>query len=225
MMDACKSAGRRLLIGYRLHYEPNNIEFARIARQRVFGNFTHMSGANAFDMGMDPGAEGSWRLDPKLSGGGPLMDMGVYVINAACMAKAEAAPVTVTATFGKVTNPQRFSRVEQSINWTMQFADGSEAECATSYSEQVSRFRAEGETGWAQFEEPAFYYDEPLLTTSKGPANFPAVNQQLAQLDAMAAEISNGTPSAAPAEMGRRDVSIITAIYAAARSGRRTRVG
>jgi glucose-fructose oxidoreductase len=202
MMEACRRAGRRLLIGYRLHYEPHNIEFARIARQRVFGNFTRMSGANAFDMGMDPAAEGGWRLDPKLSGGGALMDMGVYVVNAACMTKVEATPISVTATFGKVTRPQLFSRVEQSIDWTMQFGDGSVAECTTSYAEQVSRFRAEGETGWAQFEDPAFYYDKPLLTTSKGPVNFPQVNEQLAQLDAMAVEISSDTPSAAPAEMG-----------------------
>jgi hypothetical protein len=103
----------------------------------------------------------------------------------------------------------------------MQFGDGSVAECSTSYSEQVSRFRADGETGWAQFEDPAFYYDKPLLTTSKGPVNFPLVNEQLAQLDAMAVEISNEIPSAAPAEMGRRDVSIIAAIYEAARTGRR----
>jgi glucose-fructose oxidoreductase len=225
MISACKSAGRRLLIGYRLHYEPHNLEFARLARERVFGNFTRITGANAFDMGNDPSAEGSWRLDPKLAGGGPLMDMGVYVINAACMAKLEAAPISVTASFGTVTRPALFSRVEQSVDWTMAFRDGSTAKCATSYSEQISRFRAEGEKGWAQFEDPAFYYDKPLLTTSRGPVELPQVDQQLAQLDAMAEEISTGGDSAAPAEMGRRDVSIIAAIYEAARTGRQATVG
>ena len=225
MIEACRAADRRLLIGYRLHYEPHNIEFARIARDRTFGNFTRMSGANAFDMGTDASAEGSWRLDPKLAGGGPLMDMGVYVIQAACTAKVEAAPASITATFGKVTRPQLFSRVEQSVDWTMEFADGSEARCSASYAEQVSRFRADGEKGWAQFDDPAFYYDSPLLTTSRGPVECPAVNQQLAQLDAMAEEISTGAVSKAPAEMGRRDVSIITAIYEAARGGRRATVG
>jgi glucose-fructose oxidoreductase len=225
MIAACKQAGRRLLIGYRLHYEPHNIEFARIARTREFGNFTRMSGANAFDMDMDQSAERSWRLNPKLSGGGPLMDMGVYVINAACMAKVEEAPVSITATFGKVTRPQLFSRVEQSLEWTMEFADGSVARCSTSYSEQISRFRADGDKGWARFEDPAFYYDMPELTTSEGPREFPRVNHQLAQLDTMADEILSGGVSAAPAEMGRRDVSIIEAIYKAARSGGRAAVG
>jgi glucose-fructose oxidoreductase len=225
MIEACKAADRRLLIGYRLHYEPHNIEFARIARERVFGNFRSMNGANAFDMGMDPSAEGSWRLDPRLSGGGPLMDMGVYVVQAACTAKVEAAPVSVIASFGKVTRPRLFSRVEQSVEWTMEFADGSHAQCRASYAEQVSCFRADGEQGWARFEDPAFYYDKPLLTTSNGPVELPQVNQQLTQLDAMAEEISTGAVSAAPGEMGRRDVSIIAAIYEAARSGGRALVG
>jgi len=224
MIEACNAMDRRLLIGYRLHYEPDNIEFARMARERVFGNFTRTSGANGFDMAMDRSAKNFWRLNRRLAGGGPLMDMGVYVIQASCTAKAEAPPVSVIASFGKVTRPRLFSQVEQSVDWTMEFGDGSTAQCSTSYAAQVSRFRADGEKGWAEFVYPAFYYDKPVLTTSRGPVNLPAVNQQLAQLDAMAMEISTGAASLAPATMGRRDVSIITAVYEAARSGRRVAV-
>jgi len=218
IISACRDAGVRLTVGYRLHYEPHHAEFARLARERVFGPFMRMAGANGFEMGSSSRARTDWRLDRRLAGGGPLMDMGVYVVQAACMAKAEAAPVSVTARFGPVTLPEVFSEVEESIEWTMEFADGAQARCRASYAEQVSNFRAEADHGWAQLEDPAFYYEEPFLTTSRGSVERPKVNHQVVQLDGMAAELLEGRPSLAPGEMGRRDMAIVEAIYAAARS-------
>jgi glucose-fructose oxidoreductase len=225
MIAACKAAGVRLMVGYRLHYEPHIVELCRLARENTFGPFMRIRGDNAFDMGdlTDP-ADFNWRVNKKLAGGGPLMDMGVYVIQAVCMVKVEAAPVAVTAKFGPVTRPALFSQVEQSLTWTMEYADGAHARCFTSYDKQVSTFRADAERGWATFDGPAFYYDEPMLVTSQGPVDRPAVNQQLAQLDAMADEIRTGRPSTAPGEMGRRDLAIIEAIYAAQKSGGRVEV-
>jgi glucose-fructose oxidoreductase len=224
IIAACKAAGVRLMVGYRLHYEPHHVEFARLARERVFGPFMRMEGANGFRMGPQANASNTWRLNKKMAGGGPLMDMGVYVIQAACMAKAEAAPVAITAEFGAVTRPGSFSEVEESVRWTMEFADGAKAKCHATYAEGVSRFQAEADGGWARLEEPAFYYDEPLLTTSLGPVNLPKVNHQAAQMDGMALEILDHRPSAAPGEMGRRDIAIVEAIYAAAAGGGRVEV-
>jgi glucose-fructose oxidoreductase len=225
IIAACRAAGVRLTVGYRLHYEPHHAEFARLARDKVFGPFIRMKGANGFDMDSSARARTDWRLDKELAGGGPLMDMGVYVVQAACMAKVEAPPVAVTAKFGPVARPAVFSEVEESIEWTMEFGDGAVANCRTTYSEEVSSFRAEGDHGWAQLEDPAFYYEEPLLTTSRGRAVFPKVNHQVAQLDGMAMELIEGRPSIAPGEMGRRDIAIVEAIYAAAASRGRVTVG
>jgi len=224
MIAACKAAGVRLMIGYRLHYEPHHIELARLAHDKVFGAFMRMDGANGFLMRGTSADTGNWRANKKLAGGGPLMDMGVYVIQAACMAKVEAAPTAVTAHFGPVTRPELFSEVEESVRWEMEFSDGAKATCLATYAENLSRFRADAEGGWARLEQPAFYYDEPKLTTSKGAVHLPKVNHQAAQLDGMALELMTGQPSRAPGEMGRRDVAIIEAIYAAAKSGQRSTV-
>ena len=43
-------------------------------------------------------------------------------------------------------------------------------------------------------------------------------------MDGMAREIMTGQPSAAPGEMGRRDIAITDAIYAAVASGKRVEV-
>lgn len=223
MIAACKTAGVRLMIGYRLHYEPNCLELTRLAREKELGVFMRMDGANGFRM-RSPKSAGNWRADKKLAGGGPLMDMGVYVIQAACMAKVEAAPAAITAKFGPVTRPEIFSEIEESVKWEMEFSDGAKATCLATYAENVSRFRAESANGWAQLGPPAFYYDTPVLTTSRGRVDLPSVNHQVAQLDGMALELLTGQTSLASGEMGRRDMAIVEAIYSAAKSGQRTTV-
>jgi glucose-fructose oxidoreductase len=224
IIAACRAANVRLFVGYRLHYEPHNIELARLAREGTFGPFMRIAGENGFDMGSPDAADRNWRVNKKLAGGGPLMDMGIYVIQAACMVKVEAAPVSVTAKFGPVTRPEVFSEVEQSLNWTMEFADSASAKCFTSYADQVSHFRADADGGWAEIEDPAFYYEEPILRTSRGTPNLPKVNHQVAQLNGMAVELMSGRPTIASGEMGRRDIAIVEAIYAAAASGKRADV-
>lgn len=220
MIAACVAAKVQLAIGYRLHFEPYHLELARLARTKEFGAFMKMSGANGFRMGGP-----AWRIQKKLSGGGPLMDMGVYVIQAVCLAKTEAAPLAVTARIVPTSRPELFTEVEEAINWTMEFADGAQAECNATYAEVVSRFRAEAAGGWAELPYPAFFYDGQRLLTSRGPLRFPSVNHQVAQLDGMAACFLAGRPTPVPGEMGRRDVAIIEAIYAsAAAGGKRTDV-
>jgi glucose-fructose oxidoreductase len=224
MIAACRDAGVRLMVGYRLHYEPHTAELVRLAREKTFGPFMRIQSDNGFSIDPDARPDNMWRLNRKLAGGGPLMDMGVYVIQAVCMAKVEASPVAVTAKFGAVTMPKVFSEVEESITWTAEYADGATASCKATYAEQLSHLRAEAEGGWAELEYPAFYYDEPILKTSRGKPHFPRVNHQVAQLDGMAMELVSGRPSIAPGEMGRRDIAIVEAIYAAARNGQRVEV-
>jgi glucose-fructose oxidoreductase len=221
IIAACKTAGVQLSIGYRLHFEPHNLEFLRIAREKEFGPLMHLQGANGFRMGSEAAAYSAWRLNKKLAGGGPLMDMGVYVIQAASMAKVEEAPVALTAKFDPVERPELFREVEESVRWTMEFADGASARCQATYAENVSWFRAEGAGGWAELGEPAFYYSGQNLKTSTGPRNFPAVNHQVAQMDGIVADLLAGRPSRIPGEMGRRDMAVVEAIYASAQAGGR----
>ncbi len=221
IIAACKAAGVQLSIGYRLHFEPHNLELMRIAREKEFGPLMQLQGANGFRMGSEAAAYSAWRLSKKLGGGGPLMDMGVYVIQAACMAKAEEAPVALTAKFDPVERPELFREVEESVRWTMEYADGAQARCQATYAENVSWFRAEGAGGWAELGEPAFYYSGQNLKTSTGPRNFPAINHQAVQMDGIVADLLAGKPSRVPGEMGRRDMAVVDAIYASAQAGGR----
>jgi len=218
MIAACRQAGVGLSIGYRLHFEPHTLEYIRIARQREFGAMRRFDGAYAFTMGSTAAAYSAWRINRKLAGGGPLMDLGIYVIQAVCMGAAEAAPLAVTARFEPVTRPELFKQVEQALHWRMEYPDGVQGLGRASYNDSISHFRAEATHGWLDLGDSAFQYRGQQLLTSAGERDFPSIFQQVEQIDASVAAMAAGQPSPVPGAMGRRDLAIIEAIYASARA-------
>ena len=78
MIAACDKAGRKLMIAYRVHYEPYNQKMIEMCRQQVYGPIQFI----VSDTLMEVGGAKQWRLDPKLSGGGSLVDIGIYSLNA-----------------------------------------------------------------------------------------------------------------------------------------------
>ncbi len=219
MIAACKAANVRLSIGYRLHFEPNTQELKRLARDKDFGVFMKMSGGNGFRM-----QRKVWRADYKLSGGGPLMDMGIYSVQAACMAAGDATCVAVTAKEHAKTRPEIFADVEEGLDYTLEFSNGAKAELMTTYAAGIGKFRADGDKGWIAL-EPAHSYRGIKAVTSKGPLEVRQIeSQQALQMDDFARCVREQRESIVGGAMGRRDMLIVDAIYEAAKTGKRTRV-
>ena len=222
VIAACRETKVKLSIGYRLHFDPYYRELIKLVDSQEFGKFLSARGEHSRDVS---GTEG-WRLN-KVMGGGPLKDLGIYVIQAACMAAGELAPVSVTAKQGARTRPIIID-IEESMTWTMTFANGLVCECSTSYANPRPRndFRAEGPKGWIKINN-AYAYRELEGVTSKGRLAYvshPPVRQQTLQMDDFARCILEDRPSRVPGEMGLRDTKIIAAIYEAASSGQRVQV-
>jgi len=212
MIAACKAAKRSLSIGYRLHFDPYHQKMMSLAADPNFGPFTKMSGENGFTLNGD-----QWRIHHPLSGGGPLMDMGIYVVNEACMA-TNANPVAVTAKERPKLRPDFFKDVEEALDWTMEFPGGVTATCQTSYVQNYGHFHADSAKGWIDFPS-AFNYVGLQLNTSNGKVAFPPYRQQTLQLDGIVQSILDKKDSIVPGELGRRDMIIIEGIYASAAAG------
>jgi glucose-fructose oxidoreductase len=212
MIAACRKANVQLEIGYRLQFDPNHRELDRLAREKDFGTLTQLSGEHSWTF-----KDRAWRIEKKLSGGGPLMDVGIYVIQAACRA-ALAQPIAVTARELPKTNPELFNEVEETIEWTMEFPGGVTCTASSSYARDNNVFRAEGAKGWIQL-DPAYGYRGIEVATSRGPVSYPEVPQQALQMDDFASCIATGRPSAVPGAMGRDHMAIIDAIYTSAAKG------
>lgn len=218
MIKACKDAGKMLSIGYRLHFEPYNLEMARLGTKKVYGNIKKMSAGFGFPAG-DPN---QWRLNKALSGGGPLQDVGIYCVNGFCYTTG-MEPIAVTAQEGPKTDPNKFKNIEQSLTWQFEMPNGIICEGKASYSEGMNYLKAEADKGIFELTS-AFNYSGQKGNTPDGPMDLPKVNQQAKQMDDFAQAIKNKRATPVPGEMGRRDVKIIQAIYKAMESGKRVEV-
>ena len=153
------------------------------------------------------------------------MDLGIYIVYGACMAANGVAPVSVTAHEEPKTKPELFNEVEETIRWTMDFPNGAKCDAVTSFNHSADQFRIDGTKGWMDFKEHTFTYRGIVCETSRGPLNYPAINQQAAQMDDFADCILTGRKTPVPGELGRRDMVIISAVYEAARTGKRVKIG
>lgn len=214
MIAAAKKAGKHLSIGYRLHYEPFNLEMVRCGTQKIFGAIQKMSGG--FGFRANPS---QWRLTKKYAGGGPLMDLGIYVIQGFCYTTG-MEPIAVTAQEGVKTDMERFKEVEQSLTWQMEFPGGIIAEGRTSYNDGMNFLKAEAEKGVFELTS-AYNYTGQRGTTPAGAMDLPHINQQAKQMDGIAQSIKSGQQSIVPGEMGRRDVKYLQAIYEAMRTDKK----
>jgi predicted dehydrogenase len=218
MIAACKAAQRQLAIGYRLHFEPYNLELVRLARQKTFGELKVIETAAGFHID-DPK---QWRLNKALSGGGSLMDIGIYALQAARYISGEE-PASVSAQMS-ITDPVKFKPgVDESVLFTLKFPSGVLASCSSSYAAFLNRFRGNAERGWFEL-QPALNYNGITGRMRGEPApkdlDFPEIDQFAAEMDDFASCILEGKPTRVPGEEGRRDVRIMMAIYESAASGK-----
>lgn len=216
MIAACDAAGVRLSMGYRLHFHPYHQRVKEIAADGLWGSPPVMSGGFAYRMG----ERRTWRLDKALGGGGQLMNVGIYVIQSALMAKGEAMPQIVSAYEEPKSRPELFNDVEDTIRWEFKWADGSKLDGVSSGDFGQNDFVANAADKSVKI-GPAYGYDG-LRMTEDGEAKSPldGFPQQARQMDGFAADILRGTSSVVPASMGRRDIVLTSAIYESAATGK-----
>jgi predicted dehydrogenase len=219
MITACKRANRLLSIGYRLHFEPHNIEVMRLGQKQILGKVTQLETANGFTWGGDPNA---WRLKKALSGGGALMDMGIYAIQGSRYTLGQE-PLFVKATQEK-TKPDLFKEVDETIFWELEFPGNFVAHGKSSYNHNWGSLKAKTEKGFFEL-EPAYGYGGIDGKTSNGPMNIPNINQQAAQMDDFANCVIQKKPTRVPGEEGMKDMKVIDAIYRSLDSGKREKIG
>jgi predicted dehydrogenase len=219
MIDACKKADRLLGVAYRCQTEPHHLECIRIAREKELGNIKMIEGG----FGISVGDPNQWRLKHSLSGGGALMDVGIYLLQATRYITGEE-PVMVTALESK-TDAKKFAEVDETMTWTSTFPSGVVAYCGASFNTALmSRFNVQTDRGSFGM-EPAFNYGGLKGHRSDGkPLDFPQVDQFATELDDFARCILENKPTRVSGEEGMQDVKILTAIYESARTGKAVKI-
>jgi predicted dehydrogenase len=214
MIAACRDAGRKLAVGYRCQFEPHNQECMRLSQEQPFGKINFIDAGFGFRIG-NPN---QWRLKHDLAGGGALMDVGIYALQA-CRFLTGHEPISVSATETK-NDPVKFREVDETIAWAMKFPGGTMAQCNTTYAfSGINRFRAHSPKGWFGL-NPAYSYSGIKGLRSDGQKiDFPQIDQFAAEMDDFADCILNNRESRVSGVEGLKDLKVIEAIYESIRRG------
>jgi predicted dehydrogenase len=214
MISACRKANRKLMIAYRCQFEPINLRAVELIRQGKLGKVQAINSAFGFKI-----APGEWRLSKTMAGGGPLMDVGIYCLNA-CRYLTGEEPADVKGYSSVIDRDGRFNEVEESLSWSMKFPSGAVASCSTTYGSNMTPFyRVYGSRGVLQVDQ-AFGYSGQHLTaqlegqpaidepaTERDPFNFHRLADHFAEC-----VFNNKEPKCA-GEEGLRDMKLMAAIY------------
>ncbi len=222
MIDACKKHERKLMIAYRIQYEPHNRFAMAAVRDKRFGKIRLVEGHNGQNIG-DPS---QWRAK---KGGGPLLDVGIYCLNTCRFLLGEEPSWVQGATFATPGDP-RFKEVEETCVFQLGFPSGTIGSFSSSFStHEARRYRALGDKGGWIGMDPAFPYEGLQLEISEVRGKdvireHPeiAAKQQFAlELDHLAACIRGNRQPYTPGEEGLQDIRLAMAIYESAASGKR----
>lgn len=158
MIQAAAENNVRLMIAYRLHFEAANlkaieiIESGKIGEPRVF--------SSVFCQQVEPG---NIRLRKDLAGG-PLMDMGVYPINAARYLFRDE-PLEVMC-MGANNGEPRFREVHEAVSLILRFPGDRLASIAVSFNgAPIDSWYVVGTKGSIHL-QPGFEYTKPLEITA-----------------------------------------------------------
>jgi predicted dehydrogenase len=226
MIAACKTANVKLMVAYRLQYEPTTLRAIHLVRSGALGKIESIAGANGFNI-----QKGEWRYTKALGGGGPMLDVGIYVLNATRYLTGEE-PVGFTAQISTIDHDGRFDEVEENTSWTMKFPSGALASCATTYGASMPGFyRVYGTKGWLEVGgfgysglhlRASFQDDNPDAPADAPPIVLDEVNpepdpkQFVREADHFTECILTGRPPKTPGEEGLRDMRYMQQIYRAA---------
>lgn len=225
MIEASKNANRKLMIAYRAQYEPFNLEAMRMIRDGDLGQTRVIENVAARPIDLENPAD-QWRVKRDLSGGGSLMDIGIYALNGARYLTGEE-PIEITAAIHNPEGDERFREVEDVVAWSMRFPSGITANCATGYSYNANRFSVHGSEASLTLEPATDYYRHNLRITRQERREEPQIeeqNQFALEMDHLSEAILDDTEVKTPGEEGRQDVRLMLAIYEAAESGQPVRV-
>jgi predicted dehydrogenase len=221
MVEACRANRVRLMIAYRKYFEPGSVALKKLVTTGKLGRLRHIF--SSYTEIVDPGKAKTWQLNRKLAGGGSLMDIGIYCVNAM---RWVAGSDPIDATAHRWTDaPERFREVEDSIAFRLTHPDGLVCQGTSSYSSMAASFlQVHGDQGWAAL-NPAFAFEEErrLFGKIRGrwfERTLKAIDEFALELNAFTESIHRGRDPEPDGMEGMRDMATIEAIYRSAQDSR-----
>lgn len=223
MIEAAEENNVKLMVAYRLHFDPANIaaietvKSGKLGKLRIFNSTFTYQITDASNI----------RLKYEM-GGGPLYDIGIYCINAARYLFRDE-PVEVSAILLSDPEDKRFTEVEEAAAVTLRFKGARLASFVVSFgADATGSYELIGTEGHLRLENAYEYAEEMTLKTV---VNDKESTKKFGKHDQFAPELEyfsgcildDKTPEPSGIE-GLYDVRIINAIFESARTKRTVRL-
>ena len=219
MVAACRQNGVLLMTAYRKYFEPSSVYVKSLIASGALGrlDMIHTSFSEIYNRSIAP----KWLLDAPLAGGGPMMDLGVYCVNATRWIAGEDPIQAVAHSWSHDT--KRFDSVEEGVSFLLNFPSGLIVQGSSTYSSAISSFIfVQASKGWISLSPAYTYEDERRVTGKIGTRlidkRFRPLDEFALELDAFSAAILNKKPVEPDGVQGHRDMLILQAIYQSART-------
>jgi len=245
VQEAVRASGRILQVGFVRRYDPNAQIVKTFADNGEFGTFYYGKASTIRRLG-NPGG---WFADIERSGGGPLIDIGVHVIDLVWYLMGRPKPVTVSGNtyrrLGNRANIRNLSfykaadydagrnTVEDLANALIRFDNGASLSVEVSYTLHAKEDRTTvelyGDKGGAVIEPELAIVTEKHDTILNA---FPQTDHRGFQFDAAFGReiahfldcIANGTEPISPVEDGVTMMKMLCGIYESAAKGEEIRL-
>ena len=238
MIDAAKKNKVKLAVGFQYRYHPNTEYLTRAREEGMFGNIMFMKCQALRRRGIP-----NWGVfgQKKLQGGGPMIDIGVHVIEMAHYFMGSPKPIAASGNIWTYLGNKPSKVVSMWPNWDyktytvedlaigqIRFDNGAimqiEASFAAHIEKDVWNFTAMGDKGGCSWSPAGIFTDQagtminavPAFLSDKSGFDdlFPRKLQNW--VDA----ILKGTPMRAPGEAGLAVQKILNGIYTSAAKGK-----
>ena len=222
IVEICEEEGSTLMIAYRMQTEPAVRRARELVADGFIGDPVHVHGDMSQPLLEVIPNPDQWRLDPDLSGGATVMDLGVYPLNTTRFI-LDADPVRVQATTLSVH--EAFADVpDEHAAFQIEFPENVLASCTASQNaSQASHLRITGTDGTISL-EPIFYnrQDRAMTLSRDGTTvdvDFEQVNQMTEEFDYFADRVLANERPHPDGRHGLVDMRTMAAIYEAAERG------
>ena len=237
MIDAAKKNKRKLAVGFQYRYHPTTQMLKRARDDGHFGNIMYVKCRALRRRGIP-----NWGVfgQKKLQGGGPMIDIGVHVIEMAHYLMGSPKPIAATGNIWTYIGNKPSNIVSSWPNWDwktytvedlaighIRFANGAVMQIEASFAAHIEKdvwdFTVIGDKGGANWDPPGLFTDRAgtMINTAPAflaPSDFSSlfVEKQRNFIQA----ILHNTPLEAPGEAGMAVQKIIDGVYRSDAAGK-----
>jgi 1,5-anhydro-D-fructose reductase (1,5-anhydro-D-mannitol-forming) len=223
MIDACQRAGVRLMIGNMMRFNPCHAWIRDFVAAGNLGEILEAQALFGYDLpAFFPLASSPWRLDPRLSGGGAMLDVGVHTVDLLRWLIGKE----VTEVTGLIDTRSHPAPIDWNSAAVLRFAGGALATVLASFDNSFREnylsisgsrgsLKAEG-TLWRQASGSVRAVTERGLFGYQPPAGLP--DPYRLQVEHFGECIREGRTPLVDGGEGARDLAVCLAVYEAAGS-------